>query len=247
MRARSTMPTRRQLLPLLALGVVAVPALARAPLAYAQDESPENLFISPPGQPFRAPPDAPYPVATWFVQVDKNGDGKLDHGEFLADAEAFFKVLDRRGRGVLGPFDVQYYEHVIAPEVLGPRTDALAAPPARLWLTQHSNGPGAPASTPLEPGLSDDRPTPDTRKPRPPTLDESRQGASPYSFFDEPEPVTAADLEYTGYISKANFLKLAEAHFASLDRAGAGYLTLAGLPKTLAQRLLEARRPRRGS
>ena len=237
--------TRRQLLPILGLGLVA--GLVRPARVLGQDEAPENLFISPPGKPFRAPPNAPYPVATWFAQADKDGDGKLSHAEFLADSEAFFKVLDRRGRGQLNPFDVQYYERTIAPEVLGVRVDvrAEAAPPAHLWRTQMPR-PGDPSRSqqPMEPGIRD--PTPDGRPP-PPTLDESQKGASPYSLFDEPEPVTAADLDYTGFISRENFLKLADAHFATLDAARAGYLTLAALPKTPAQQRLEQGAPRRGS
>jgi len=242
--------TRRQLLPLLALGLSGIASgaraqIVRAQIVRAQADAPENLFISPHGKPFRAPPDAPYPVAAWFRDADKDGDGKLSHDEFLADAAAFFKVLDRRGRGQLSPFDVQYYERVICPEVLGARVDVSAGlvPPARLWLVQR-DVPGSPSSNQsLEPGIRN--PTPDRRPP--PTLDESRQGASPYSFFDEPEPVSAADLEYTGFISEANFMKLADTHFATLDSDHAGYLTLAALPKTPAQRMLEARRPRRGS
>lgn len=240
------MHSRRQLLPVFAFGLAA--GLVHPLRVQAQDDTPENLFISPPGKPFRAPPDAPYPVATWFAQADKDGDGKLSHAEFLADSEAFFKVLDRRGQGQLTPFDVQYYERAIAPEVLGMRIDVKAqiAPRPQLWLAQMGlpSNPGGPGQQPLEPGIRN--PTPDGRAPKP-SLDESQKGASPFSFFDEPEPVTAADLDYSGFISKTNFMKLADAHFATLDASRAGYLTLAGLPKTPAQRLLEARRPRRGS
>ena len=75
--------------------------------------------------------------------------------------------------------------------------------------------------------------------------DESNQGASPYSFFDEPEPITAADAHFRGVISKADFRALAEIHYSTLDSAGLGYLTLEGLPKTPVQRRLERVRNRR--
>jgi hypothetical protein len=70
-------------------------------------------------------------------------------------------------------------------------------------------------------------------------LDESQQGASPYSLFDEPEPVMAADLNFDGRITKANFLRAADLHFSALDTGGAGYLTLAHLPKTPVQARLD--------
>jgi len=223
---------RRQLL---ALVGAAGAALGGVP-ALAQDGAPENTFISPCGKPFRAPPGAPYPVATWFAEADQNHDGKLDHGEFLADADAFFNVLDRRGSGVLDRLDIEIYEYRIAPEVLGARVDVQArlwrrsAPGARLWLAQV--GGGGPEREPNEPQA-------------PQTLDEAGQGASPFSFFPEPEPVMAADFDVTGFITRANFLKLADQHFASLDATGKGFLTLAGLPKTKVQTILEGLRPHR--
>ena len=45
------------------------PGLAGAPGAAAM------LFISPSGEPFRAQPGEPYPVAAWFAQADANHDG----------------------------------------------------------------------------------------------------------------------------------------------------------------------------
>ena len=77
----------------------------------------------------------------------------------------------------------------------------------------------------------------------PHSIDESHNGASPFSFFDQPEPVTAADMEFNGYIKKRNFLKLAGVHFQSLDPKERGYLVLAELPHTHVQDvLLRARR-----
>jgi hypothetical protein len=197
-----------------------------------------NVFISPCGQPFRAHVGAPYPVDLWFKQADANGDGKLDRAEFVADAAAFFKKLDFRGEGVLTPTIVALYEQRIAPEVLGKRVRLsrggarLGRDGARLWLAQGYGGGGGH----IDPG--GDVPNSPDNKPK--GLNESGAGASPYSFFDEPEPLTAADFDFNGFIRKANFLKLADSHFTTLDRTNAGFLTLAGLPLTPIQKQLRA-------
>ena len=210
-----------------------------------------NVFISPFGQPFRAKDGAPYPVADWFKQADKNGDGKLDKAEFIADAGWFFDALDVRKHGILGPLEVQRYEQRIAPEILGFRVKVASAQGrgvdglfgGRLWLTQGGGAPGSQGvlgAVPL-----DALPDPGDARKIPHSLDESRNGASPFSFFDQPEPVTAADLDFNGYVKKANFLKLAGVHFKTLDPKEQGYLTLDALPKTHVQEVLERARRRR--
>src|SRR5258708_20431962 len=78
-----------------------------------------NLFISPCGEPFRAATGAPYPVADWFHQANKKGDGKLDHAKFVADAAAFFKRLDITADCPLTPYEVRVYEKTMVPEILG--------------------------------------------------------------------------------------------------------------------------------
>jgi len=65
------------------------------------------------------------------------------------------------------------------------------------------------------------------------------EGAAPFSFLNVPEPLSAADVNFSGTITKANFLKVADRRFNSLDAAQDGYLTLAKLPKTFVQRKLE--------
>ena len=210
-------------------GVVAacaVPAAARDP-----DDWP-NVFISPMGKPFRARMGAPYPVVDWFRQADKDGDGKLDHAEFIADAAAFFEVLDLNHDGVLSSYEVAVYEHNVAPEILGfnvPVSDLRGGPRlpghdgARLWLAQISQ-PQVGLEQPHEA-------TADTE-----TIPE---GAAPFSLLETPEPLTAADVDFSGVIVKANFLKLADRRFNTLDHDQDGYLTLAKLPKTFVQKKLE--------
>jgi hypothetical protein len=54
-------------------------------------------------------------------------------------------------------------------------------------------------------------------------------------LIPDPEPVAAADLQMDGHITLAEFLTVADRRFDRLDKNSLGYLTLAGLPKTLAQ------------
>lgn len=213
--------------------------------AVAQDSPPQgpaaNVFISPAGKPFRAKEGASYPVADWFKQTDKNGDGKIDKVEFVADAEAFFKLLDRNADGVLSPLEVAVYEQRIAPEILGYRVDVSSDAAARplhrayVWRAQVDQ-PG-----PIDPGGSGS----DLPPRSPHALDESGAGASPFGFFDEPEPLMAADFRFRGVVAKADFLKLAEIHFATLDGQNLGYLTLASLPETPMQKRLSRGRRKR--
>ena len=73
----------------------------------------------------------------------------------------------------------------------------------------------------------------------PPPADIVPDGAAPFSFLDIPEPLAAADVDFSGVITKANFLKLADRRFDKLDPDQLGYLTLAKLPKTYVQKKLE--------
>ncbi|HEX4181917.1 MAG TPA: hypothetical protein VHY34_01515 [Caulobacteraceae bacterium] len=242
------MITRRILAAGFAVGAAGVTlGLGAANIVRAQEDDWDdpkawpNVFISPFGQPFRAKDTAPYPVVDWFKQVDKNSDSKVDKTEFLADAAFFFDALDVNKDGVLSPMEVRRYERGIAPEILGYRVkiaDGARVPGlhgGRLWRTQ-----GGPAGQGVMGALPPDAaPDPNDTRKIPHSLDESRNGASPFSFFDQPEPVTAADLDFNGIIRKKNFLKLAGVHFQTLDHKDQGYLTLAALPRTHVQEVLE--------
>jgi hypothetical protein len=195
---------------------------------------PVNVFISPCGQPFRAKAGAPYPVVDWFKQVDKNADGKIDRAEFNADAEAFFHILDLNHDGYLSPYEVNAYEQKVCPEVLGLRVDVSRNDEGdhpRIWLAQYGGG-----------GHGGGQPTQSAPPSQSPSFDpnvETNQGASPYSFFDEPEPVAAADIRFRGVISKSDFLKLSDVHFDALDVGSRGFLTLDKLPRTPMQKRID--------
>jgi hypothetical protein len=232
--------TRRSLTRTLALAPAALGVLGPSRLfAQVEDpfegQTPPNVFYSPCGRPYRAKAGAPYPVIDWFSQADADHDNRLEHDEFVADAMAFFKILDRNGDGVISPQEVTFYEQRIAPEVLGMRVEGalyrMTIDQPRLWRVQGM--PGNPMAIDPNPDAGTD-----DRSLRPKPYDASGKGAAPYGFFDEPEPVTAADVNFRGLISKADFKALADTHFKTLDPDGVGYLTLATLPETPVQRRL---------
>ena len=199
-----------------------------------------NVFIAPMGKPFRAKDGAPYPVVDWFKQADKNGDGKLDHAEFIADAAAFFDYLDLNHDGMLNSFEVEVYERRVAPEILGLKvvSDLRGAPGrdgARLWRAQFG---GPMSDVPVYNGVAADDKPPSPTDPIP-------EGAAPFSLLNVPEPLAAADVDFSGVIKKANFLKVADRRFNTLDRNQDGFLVLAKLPKTFVQLRLE-RQHRKG-
>lgn len=188
-----------------------------------------QLFISPAGEPFRAPAGQPYPVAAWFAQADADHDGALSRDEFVADSLRFFAVVDADHDGVIDGFEVSAYENRIAPEILG------GPPPGALRRGPMGQGPGGgpPSRRPGRPGgLATD----------------VLRGAALYGLIAEPEPVMGADADFNRRISRDEAAKAAKSRFALLDLNKDGVLTLAELPKTPAQRMAEGGKPseRRG-
>ena len=76
-----------------------------------------SLFVSPAGEPFRAAPGGPPPIAAWFAGADANGDGALSYAEFLADFRRWFAALDTDHDGEIAPAEVTRYETEILPEM----------------------------------------------------------------------------------------------------------------------------------
>jgi hypothetical protein len=192
-----------------------------------------SLFISPAGEPFRAEPGAPYPVAVWFAGADADHDGALTRDEFVADALRFFDRIDGDHNGVIDGFEVSTYETQVAPEILqgfqgggegpglrgrgGPRGQGGPGGGRRGGGGGGKRGGGGPMGGML-------------------------QGAAPYSLLAEPQPVMASDGDFDRRITRAEATKAAKARFALLDTDGDGRLRLADLPQTPVQARLEGPR-----
>ncbi len=194
-----------------------------------------SLFVSPAGEPFRAGPGEPYPVAVWYRGADANHDGKLTRDEFVADAARFFQTLDVNHDGVIDGEEVKAYETRVVPEITEERT-----PEARQQAgggstfgqgggggggggrRRRGGGGGAQGGQPSAGGIGGGLP--------------QAQGAAPYGLLGEREPVAAADLDINSRITLNNFKTKAVQRFATLDEEGKGYLLLQELPKTPAQR-----------
>ncbi|MDB5469594.1 MAG: hypothetical protein JWR84_1154 [Caulobacter sp.] len=208
--------------------LVASPALAQPPPppeGGPPDDGPrrrEQLFISPAGEPFRSPRDRPYPVAVWFARADADHDGALTREEFVADALAFSATLDTDHDGLLDGFEVADYEKNIAPEILSP-------------LDRGDESPRA-----INMGLGQ---RPFFGKPKP--LDSTaygstRNGAGLFGLINEVQPVAAQDSDLDRRIDRKEIGIAARDRFAILDKDRDGRLTLATLPKTPFQTILEA-------
>lgn len=219
-------------------------ALAGAAVAQPQPGTPEaagftQLFISPCGEPYRGRPGDPYPVVLWFKQADLNHDGKIDLAEFRADHGGFFDALDSDGDGVLEDPEISFYENRFLPDVYRRQVIGAIAPAARLILAQAIGIPGqAGQDAPGQQGA---------RGPMAGLGAQERApvqyvGAAAYGLLAEPEPVTAADTNLDGRITKAEFLAAADRRFSRLDIRHDGHLTLDELPMTAAQAAAARRR-----
>ena len=166
----------------------------------------DQLFVSPMGEPFLGGKDAP-PDLAWFNGADTNQDGKLRVDEMTADAARFFKTLDVDKSGEIDPAELERYETLIAREIAVRDRGGSSAADATL------DGPdsfsGGPQGTPRYVG---------------------REGAAQYNYFQLPEPVASADINFNRGVSVREFLQVAEERFARLDTNRDGMLARAELP-----------------
>jgi hypothetical protein len=216
--------------------LLASPALAQPPGPPPPDGGPpgqepprrQQLFISPAGEPFRTPRGGPYPVAAWFAQADVNHDGVIDRQEFTADALAFHARLDTDHDGFLDGFEVADYEKNVAPEILSPLDRGEES--SRAVVTDIGRKPFIGLPRAVDRGA----------------YGRSRNGAGLYGLINEVQPVMAQDSDLDRRIDVKEVRIAAKDRFAILDKDGDGRLTLATLPKTPFQTILEAPPPRDG-
>lgn len=172
------------------------------------------IFVSPMGEPFRGEPGQAYPSAIWFARADKDHDGFVSQGEFVADALRFFETLDRNHDGRLTPDEVGAYESEIAPET----SIYSVATEEDFGRSGRRRDAGAMAD-------SDDYGGP--------------MGAGRYAWLNVPEPVVAADQDVDRVITRDEFATAAARAFGRLDPLNRGRLRLQDLPRTPQQIAIE--------
>lgn len=174
-------------------------------------------------------------MRVWFDQADANHDGALTRAEFRQDALRFFRTLDVNNDGVIGPAELKRYEQVVFPEIsFGERPQAALESGVLRVVYGGQIGGGAMGGQPGGGGGSGrgrhgggeesdhDRGVYGSGDP-------SSQGAGRFGLLDEPEPVTAADLNFDGRVSETEFATRADQRFDTLDVAQTGRLTYADL------------------
>ena len=225
-----------------------VAALGLALSAFASDPGPRGgpggpggpqgprpgLFVSPFGQLFFSEPGQPWPVAAWFAGADADGDGRMTFEEFTADGQRQFRALDLRRDDRLTPDEIAVYENSLAE--------------ARARLPGMEGGPRGPGrrlegfggDTPR--GLAGEPPPQNSRsgaRPRAPTGPLAYGPIAAAGFFNYPQPIKAADLDTNQTVTADEWAQATNRWFLALDTDQDGVLTLATLPRTPLQGLMD--------
>lgn len=233
---------------------------------------PGRLFISPAGEPFRAPVDAPYPLATWFAGADHNHDGKIDLTEMTWDFDRFFDSLDTDHDGTLRNDEIERYERMV-PELhtgFAGGGNFGGGGRGRGGGGHHRGGGGGGRGGGMggaggegfggvggaggyhgDDGGAGAGTTQDGQEEQssgenhaPPAYVPTGS-ATRYELISIPEPVSAMDTDLSGTVTRLELHRAAARRFAILDVKQRGYLLLTDLPEPDAERHINPPRNRR--
>lgn len=174
-----------------------------------------RVYIAPLGAPFRTDGRTD-PMAAWFAQADADHDGRLTLAEMQADGDRFFTTLDKDRSGEIDPQEMSDYENFVAPEI------KLYQPGQDQHGHDRKERKGLRAAA---------RQRADYEAP---------YGAGQWASLNIPEPVNSADFDINRGVSRAELAQAAAQRFPLLDMGSRGYLTYDTLPKSPAQKEIDA-------
>ena len=221
-----------------------VPACATTPDRPPPPPGPQ-VFVSPFGEPFKAGPDEPYPVAAWFSGADSDGDDALSPAEFTADGDRWFVRLDRDGDHLLSHTEISQYEQDM--------TVALQAGRRPGGADQRGTGRSGSPPENRSLGLADDGGQEGPQRgggsgggrqggQRGQGGQSGQGGASAPStlalagLLNVPEPVKSADINFDQKVTVDEWHATADRWFRLLDTNQDGRLLRSELPQTAMQR-----------
>ena len=164
-------------------------------------------------RPQDSPQTCPNTLIAWFHRVDTNHDSRIDHDEFVADADHWFSVVDVDHDGFAEPAETAAIHAKIMPwdqakadrdreeeeAILRDQMDAEARAREQPQRDRMGNPlPAANYPTRRRPGVSIDL-----------------------------DPVMAADANLDNRVSKDEFMAMADRHFDALDTNHDGFLSQA--------------------
>lgn len=224
-----------------------VPACATTPDRPPPPPGPQ-VFVSPFGEPFKAGPGEPYPVAAWFSGADTDGDDALSPAEFSADGDRWFARLDGDGDHTLNFSEITRYEQeVVLALRAGGRPGRSDARPAGQPSPRSADRPSLGLSG--KSGQQGPSGGGDGRRGRRGGQGRDSSGSggggggggglsllATAGLLSVPEPVKSADINFDQKVTVDEWHATADRWFRLLDTNQDGRLLRSELPQTAIQR-----------
>ena len=162
-------------------------------------------------RPQDSPQTCPNTLIAWFHRVDTNHDGRIDHDEFMADAERWFSVVDADHDGFAEPSETAKIHAKIMPwdqeKADRDREEEEAA------LREQMDAEAQAREQPQRDRMGNPIP-----------FQKSSPRRRPGVSIDL-DPVMAADANLDNRVSKEEFMAMAERHFVQYDLNHDGFLS----------------------